>query len=172
MALLEIALAYTLVNEGGLTRTDAVDDKGGLSFAGITAKTMSAYLGRQAIDADMQMSMDTVTAVYRKLYWKIIQGDSIKNQAVATVFFDMAVLMGPASATKMMQQIVGATPDGLCGAITVAKINAMPAAQIVPKFSLDACNYFTDIAMRDATQAKWVRGWQIRAHKMSSLAIV
>lgn len=169
MALLELALSYTLVNEGSSV-VDDPSDRGGLTRYGITQKTLGVYLGREATREDViDLNATTVEALYRKLYWSAIKGDGLESQPVATVYFDMAVLMGPSRATALVQKVVGAQTDGLMGPKTLAAVNAFNPSGLLAQFSSACCGYFSDIVARDTSQAKWMPGWTKRAHRMLSL---
>jgi lysozyme family protein len=166
MAVLEIALAYVLINEGSAPTNDP-DDHGGLTRYGVTQATLSTYYGRAASDAEvLALTPATVAEVYQKLYWAPIQGDKIQSQPVATVLLDLAILCGPAAAVRMAQAILGVAADGLLGPKSLAALNAAVGATFVKRLSRSACQYFANIAVRNPTQAKWLPGWQIRAHKM------
>jgi lysozyme family protein len=165
MAVLEIALVYLLRNEGGIA--NQAGDHGGLTNMGVTQATYSTYLGRQATDAEVKsLTVAQATAVYRKLYWNIIKGDSIVSQQVATVVMDMAVLMGPGQATKLIQGILGSAADGILGPKTLAALNAMDESAFLAAFSEKCCTFFGAICARDTSQIKFLYGWQYRAHRM------
>lgn len=166
MAILEIALAYCLFNEGS-EFTNIAADAGGPTRYGVTQRALSAYLGRPASADDVKaLSEETVEDVYRKNYWNVIKGDSIKDQNVATAYFDMAVNMGPSQATKIVQGILGVVTDGLCGPKTIAALNAAKPKDFLIAFSQKACLFYGGIATRNVTQMVFLAGWQIRAHRM------
>lgn len=166
MATLQIALVYVLANEGTAFVDDPADH-GGMTRYGVTLNTLSQYLGRTATEADVRnLSMQTVADIYGRYYWTPIKGQSIQSQAVATALLDIAVLCGPSAATRMLQSALGCTPDGVMGPKTLAAINQASPADALQGLSLKACSYFSAIALRDATQAKFLPGWQMRAHRM------
>jgi lysozyme family protein len=166
MAVFEVALAYLLSNEGSAYTADPLD-RGGPTRYGITQAALSNYLGRPASVLDVQgIDHVTVAAIYRSRYWTPICGDQIQNQAIANAFLDLAALTGPTQAARMMQTAAGVTSDGLVGPRTLAAINAAASQTLLVSFSHKACAYFAAIALRDPTQAKFLSGWQLRAHKM------
>lgn len=62
---------------------------------GISAPTLSSYLGRPATINDMKnLSYATALKIYKKDYWDSIGGDNIKNQSIANLLFDGAVNQG------------------------------------------------------------------------------
>lgn len=171
MALLEMALVYVLANEGGVSRNTS--DRGGLTNMGVTQKTLSSYLGRPATDAEVtNLDKATATDLYRKMYWNVIRGDSIKSQAVATAFFDMAVLMGPQRATVIAQKVAGVSTDGVMGPMTLAAINALAPCEFLSGYQAGAGSFFKAIIAADASQSVFATGWSYRATKMTSAALV
>ncbi|KAK1548652.1 hypothetical protein Q3G72_006247 [Acer saccharum] len=169
MAVLELALIYVLQNEGNTYVNDPLDH-GGPTRYGITQGALSVYLGRPASVQDVQNLTPTmVQDLYRRNYWTPIKADQIQNQQVATVLLDMAVLCGPSAGVKMLQTAVGAVADGVMGPLTLALVNQADPGKILAAMSLRACSYFSAIAVRDPTQAKFLPGWQMRAHKIMAL---
>lgn len=166
MAVFEVALAYLLTNEGSAFVNDPADH-GGPTRYGITQSVLSSYLGRPASMLDVQnIDHTTVAAIYRTRYWLPICGDKIQNQGVANALLDLAALTGPTQAARMMQAAAQVAADGLVGPKTLAAINASPSQALLVGFSHKACAYFAAIALRDPTQAKFLSGWQLRAHRM------
>lgn len=171
MAIFEIALAYVLANEGGFVNNPL--DSGGPTNQGITQKTLSAHLGRPASIEDVQnISKETVAAIYRKGYWAVIKGDSIKSQSTATFLMDMAVLMGPAQATKIAQAAVGATPDGILGPKTLTALNAVASGPFALRFSKGCVRLFVNITVAKPSQLAFLPGWVSRADEMTSVTLV
>lgn len=171
MAVFEIALAYTLANEGGFV--DDPLDRGGATNMGITQGTLSTYLGRQASQDDVANLSKTVAAtIYRKFYWAKIQGDSLTDQAIAVLLFDMAVLMGPTQATKLAQNAVSATPDGLLGPKTLAALNGCSASKFTLKFYRSCVKMFLELVASKPSQLKFLPGWIKRSDEMLDNFIV
>jgi hypothetical protein len=166
MAALQIALVFVLQNEGSTFVNDPLD-RGGPTRYGITQNTLSHFIGRTAsVDEVRNISMATVTDIYRQLYWNPIKGDNIQDQRLATAIFDIAVLAGPSAAVRMAQAAVGAVVDGMMGPKTLAAINTCDADKALQSISLKACSYYTMIVLRDASQTKFLAGWQMRAHRL------
>jgi len=169
MAIFEMALAFTLLAEGNYV-FDALD-RGGPTMRGITLATLSAYRGKPQTAADVQaLSLEETQAIYKKMYWAPIKGDSIIRQPVATVIFDMAVLCGPAQAIRMAQATVGTKADGLLGPLTLAAINAMPSLQFLAGFTKICDAYLKGIAQANPTQNRFLAGWSKRTSKFANLA--
>lgn len=174
MALFELALAWALHAEAGYVWDK--NDHGGPTNRGVTLATLAAYRGTTVTAEDVKnLTLDETTAIYAKLYWRPIKGDAIELQPVAIALFDMAVLCGPAQATKMAQAAVAtATPgikaDGLMGPMTLSAINAMPALAFLLAFRKQ-CNAFLEgRAKADATQNRFLAGWETRTGRFATLA--
>lgn len=167
MALLEIALAYALINEGSEVVNNPADH-GGLTRYGITQKTLSTYLGRPASDAEVtNISQQTVSDIYRKLYWTPIRGEAFKSQKLATAVFDSAVLMGPSRAAKLLQADLKVKADGLIGVKTLSAIDAVDADKLLFTYGESVCAFLTSLCLADASQHVFFAGWHKRAHLMT-----
>jgi len=170
MAIFEMALAFVLLNEGNTYVFDALD-RGGPTLRGVTLATLSAYRGAPQTAADVQaLGLEETQAIYKKMYWAPIKGDSIRRQPVATAIFDMAVLCGPARAARMAQTAVGAKADGIIGPLTLGAINAMPSVQFLEAFTKICNDYLNGIAQANPTQNRFLAGWSKRTSKFANLA--
>lgn len=172
MADFNAALKWTLDREGRVL-TNALADRGGLSYCGLTLATVTAYMGKPVTAAQMAaLPDDTVAAIYRKLYWAPIGGDNLTQQIVAMCLFDMSVLMGPVRASMLAQQALGLVMDGKVGPKSIAALNKTGVVAFVNGFS-DACDaYLRQIVAKDATQQVWLPGWLKRTSLMDQMTQV
>lgn len=168
MAKFDVALPFTLKNEGGLGNfSDYPADKGHGTNAGVTTQTLSDYLGRPATTDDVKnLTMDQCRGIYQPKYWNQIVGDQLLYQSVATALFDMSVLQGPRQAVKLAQRIVKATDDGVMGQKTISAINAVDPLTFVTALSLASARFFAGIVIKDNTQEVFLDGWLVRAYRM------
>ena len=139
MADFTTAQQYVKVAEGGYS-TDVNDagnynnfDKSttfvGTNF-GISAPTLSAYLGRPATAADMQaLTYDTALAIYKKNYWDAVNGDSIQNQSIALMCYDSAVNQGVGAISSMVSDTLGIPVSIPFSQNVVSAINNYPDQQ-------------------------------------------
>lgn len=171
MALFDIALALVLKHEGGFANVAA--DRGGATNFGISTPTYSRYLGRPATVADIKaMPMKAVETIYRQDYWLKVRGDDINQQATASYLMDMAVLMGPASAIRLMQTAVGGlTADGIIGPKSIARLNAIDPVVFALVFSKACVSAFVAITTANPTQLVFLPGWVKRAHEMTDIRV-
>lgn len=111
--------------EGGYV--DDPRDRGGETNYGITKAVARAngYTG------DMKtLPLDTAVEIYRRNYWRPIQGDKLPpGPDFAT--FDYAVNSGVSRGAKGLQKAVGAKVDGLVGSETIFKAKTVdPVATV------------------------------------------
>jgi lysozyme family protein len=104
MASFEKAQALVSIAEGGYSKDE--NDSGnynnfdkntpfvGTNF-GISAPTLTAWLGRTATKSDMlALTYDEALKIYKKNYWNVINGDNINSQSLANLLYDSAVNQG------------------------------------------------------------------------------
>ncbi len=161
----EIAFEKMILNEGGYKLTDIKDDRGSVTFAGITRKSNPKWIGWNSVDAGSMPSAEMVREFYRVEYWDRLRCGSIVNQKVAQSLFDFGVNAGVSTSAKLAQIVVSVTPDGQIGVKTLAAINAMEGGLFVLAFSLSKIARYRDIVTKDRTQAKFLLGWINRTLK-------
>ena len=157
-----------LVFEGGYVDDPA--DPGGATDFGITLATLSHFLGRAASIADLQgMDDSTKAAIYRTMFWNVIQGDSLPS-GVDLVTFDMAVNGGPRRAAEMLQMVVGASADGVIGPLTLKAVAAQPTAAVINSFTAARTSFYE----KQPDFARFGDGWLNRVHEcqVEALALV
>jgi lysozyme family protein len=104
-----------------------VGDLIGTNF-GISAPTLSNYLGRTATLSDMQnLTYATALQIYKANFWNAIGGDKLDSQSVANITYDGAVNEG-----------VGAMSSILSGILTIPV--SIPFSQTV----IDTINNYPD----------------------------
>lgn len=158
-------LADELVFEGGFV--DDPQDPGGVTDFGITLGTLSHWLARPASIAELKgLSADEKAAIYRALFWNVIHGDALPG-GVDLVVFDMAVNGGPRRAAQMLQDLVGAIPDGVIGPATLASVSGAPALGLIDSYTDDRKLYYE----RLSAFARFGAGWLARVDKCQAEAL-
>jgi len=157
------AFERVILNEGGYKLTTVPGDRGGQTYAGITRKSFPDWRGWASLDAGRTPDAQIVRDLYRGAFWDPLQADQITSQRVATCLFDFAVNAGAKTAAKLAQLVVGTTPDGAIGPVTLEAINATAPEVFVSQYTLAKLARYRDIVMRDRTQAKFLLGWLDRA---------
>lgn len=163
-----------LRHEGGYV--DHPADKGGPTNFGITLKTLDAYLKGgsllpvTAFDVK-NLNVTTAMKIYVDRYWSVIRAGEIQSQTVANAFMDMAVLMGPAQAAKLMQSVFGIKQDGIVGPVTLAQINASTERNTLAKFYMACTNFLVRLAAIDPTQVVFLTNWMKRCQEILTTAL-
>lgn len=117
------ALQVVLHHEGGWS--DHPRDPGGATMKGVTLKTYSGWLGRDATKDELRNIPDAVVeAIYRRSYWDAVAGDDLPAGLDLCVF-DFAVNAGRKRAVRTLQQAVDVPllkQDGVMGPATLADV--------------------------------------------------
>ena len=162
MADFQPAFEIMIRNEGGYVNHTVAGDRGGQTFAGIARKFHGEWKGWDLIDrSDTENPQLTVfvSEFYKEKFWDKLKGDDIANQRVASTLFDFAVNAGVKTAAKLAQLTVGATPDGIIGAKTAAKLNGVDEELFATKYALAKVARYTEIVKKDRSQIKFLVGW-------------
>jgi len=114
----ETCLALILAHEGGYI--DHPKDPGGRTNHGVTQRVWEEWTGHEVDEKQMRaLTPELVAPLYKRKYWDACRADELLD-GVDYVVFDVAVNSGVGRAVKLLQQSVGATPDGGFGSITMA----------------------------------------------------
>lgn len=157
------AFERAILAEGGYTLHQVAGDTGGLTYAGIARAKNPQWPGWAWIDRGETPPSQLVRDFYRAGWWAPIRGDEIRDQAVAESIYSFATnssaFGAPKTAVRLVQVVVGATPDGSMGAKTIEAINAMEPRLFLALYALARISRYRDIATRDRTQQKFLLGW-------------
>lgn len=152
-----------ILTEGGYKLINVPDDKGGVTYAGITRRSNPDWPGWAYIDRSDTPPTELVRVHYRAEYWDKIAGDALTDDAVAEAMFRFGVVAGPSVSVKVAQLVAGVAPDGVMGPKSLAAINGMDPKVFVPLFTLGQIARYTVICERDRSQTKFFFGWVRRA---------
>jgi lysozyme family protein len=129
MAQFEEAQKIAMGNEGGYANISS--DKGAETYAGISRHFHPDWQGWPLVDQKSHpIARGTifpelsamVDSWYDKNEWDTILGDQISDQPTADYFYDWHINSG--GAVKQVQEIVGVTPDGAWGPLSLSALNA------------------------------------------------
>jgi len=113
------------------------DDTGGETIAGIsrknwpneviwlyidTAKKQPGFPGALAANLNVRA---LILDFYHRYFWNPIMGDDIKNQDIADLLVDKAVLEGISPAIARAEEIVGLPKTGKVSAELITKLNLL-----------------------------------------------
>jgi lysozyme family protein len=153
MADFEAAIAVVLAHEGGLV--DDPGDGGGVTKFGISHRTYP--------DLDIAtLTRKQAVAIYRRDWWARYGYGAIRDQALATTLFDLAVL-NPDAAHRALQQTLGdlgapVPVDGVLGPQTLAAIAQVDAECL--RLGLQAR---LAVFLLGLHRPRFVKGWLRRA---------
>lgn len=117
--------ASLIKSEGGYVNNPK--DPGGVTNLGVTKRAWEAYLHRTVSIAEMKaLTVERVCPFYRAMYWNAAHCDSLPT-GLALCVFHVAVNAGVRRAAKLLQSVVGATPDGAIGPSTLAAVSVWTA---------------------------------------------
>lgn len=157
MAQFSIADSLTKVNEGGYASKEyaaKIGDRGGETYKGHARnfsgdsdmwRIIDAYkakFGEPAWNTYITAKKEPypgaaaeldklVTDRYRTHFWNVVKGDQIKDQSIANFIYDIGVNSGPGTSAIIVQGVLKLKQDGAIGPVTLAKINAQPAAHLL-----------------------------------------
>lgn len=144
------AVAKTIIHEGGYVNNPA--DRGGPTKFGITQSDMPGVdiSGLQVTQAE---------AYYQEHYWKPLYSQ-ITKQEVADKLFDMGVLFGVKTATRMLQTSMESeihlVSDGDFGPETLSDVNLYAS---LPQYRTTLIQHVINIVHNDPSQNIFSAGW-------------
>lgn len=139
--------------------TNDPNDKGGLTYAGITRKNWPDWAGWELIDRGAGVPERLVSDFYRDNFWLPVSGPQIVNQRIATSLFSFAVNASVRSAVKRAQEALCVPADGIIGGITLFALNSTDPALFLSRFALAKIAKYRDICTADPTQKEFLLGW-------------
>jgi lysozyme family protein len=152
------AFETMIKNEGGYVLHTVAGDRGGMTYAGIARNMQRGWPGWPLIDAGQDVPAQMVRDFYKRDFWDPIRGDDLQHQAIAQAIFDFHVNTGRPART-LAQLVVGLTPDGQFGPMTVAALNAAEPERFVLAYALAKIARYRDIVTKNRTQQKFLLGW-------------
>ena len=162
MADFNAAFEKMIADEGGYVLHNVAGDTGGMTYAGIARNKNPNWPGWNLIDHEA-LSNPLLSGMVRNFYkvefWDRIRGDEIANQVVAESVFNFGVNTGMGVAVKLAQLIVGATPDGAVGNVTLQKFNNVEPESFKKAYALAKITRYADICNKNRTQSKFLLGW-------------
>ena len=121
MSAFDDALELVLAEEGG--RVDNPHDPGGRTNKGVTQAVYTSWRITNGLPGRSVYLMvpNEMTAIYRHQYADHVRFDELPP-GLGYAVFDDAVNSGPIEAAKELQRVVGCTPDGAIGLLTLAAV--------------------------------------------------
>jgi lysozyme family protein len=128
------SLAHVLKSEGGWS--DHPADPGGATMKGITLNTYRRYKNNSHITKEQLRNItdQEVSDIYKSRYWDKCRCDDLPS-GIDFLVFDAAVNMGAGRASKLLQETIGVTVDGIIGPVTVAVALHQDMDSVIVRFS-------------------------------------
>lgn len=159
-----------LRREGGYVNHP--NDRGGPTNMGITQKTLSDWLGRQAtIDDVKRLDEETAREIYLKNYLYGPRIDTMPQEIVPQAF-DISINSGPRTAIKIVQKTVNLAgfgqiaSDGVMGPKTSQACHAAQEAMgnlFNNAIMYERINFYERIVAHNPSQEVFLKGWINRA---------
>lgn len=150
--------------EGGYV--DNPVDKGGPTKFGVTLKTLSEWRKGWQKDVTAEdvkaLTIQEAKDIYRKAYVEQPGYRIISDPKLFDLVVDSAVNHGHAKATKMIQEALGVTQDGVLGMVTSAALGKVDAGYLYRKAVAARAKFYGRIISSDHSQAVFAAGWMNR----------
>lgn len=154
MADFNLAVNKTLEKEGGYVNDP--NDSGGETKYGISKRAFP--------NEDIKnLTIERAKELYNLHYWRLIEGDQIKDNLVATLIFDFAVNAGVKTAVILTQKALEATEDGLMGENTLRALNEADKDKFAAIFTNYKIARYVAICDKNPSQKIYFFGWVKRA---------
>tara|TARA_B100000242_G_scaffold202032_1_gene146318 strand:+ start:2798 stop:3307 length:510 start_codon:yes stop_codon:yes gene_type:complete len=157
-------LETILHHEGGYVNHPK--DPGGETNLGVTKRVYEEWGGTK----DMKdLLVEDVAPIYKKNYWDKLKGDNLPSGLDLCVF-DFGVNAGPGRAAKYLQSMIGTTPDGGIGPMTLKALDIYTGAnglvETIEEYQKRRQEYYEKLS----TFATFGRGWTRRVNETTELA--
>lgn len=164
-----VSFKAMLKHEGGYSNHPR--DPGGMTNLGVTKRVWDAYTGTSADEKTMRsLTPEMVEPLYKKNYWDAVCADQLPSGVDFSVF-DFCVNSGPGRATRTLQTVVGAKPDGDIGPKTLAAVEKyvddMGATILIEEYNDARLTFLKSLS----TWGTFGKGWERRVNETRELSI-
>ena len=161
----EQCLEMLLVHEGGYVNHK--DDPGGETNLGVTRATWELWVGHPVSEKEMRnLTFLMVSPLYKRKYWDACRADELVSGLDYCVF-DVAVNSGVGRAVKLLQQSVGATPDGSFGSITFGLVKQVDPTTLIERYCARRMEFLESLKSFPV----FGRGWSRRVAEVKEVAL-
>jgi len=162
-------LNLVLHHEGGYVNHPK--DPGGMTNMGVTKRVYEEWVGYSVSENTMQnLEEKDVAPIYKKNYWDRLKCDELPL-GLDLCLFDFGVNAGTGRAAKYLQKLVGTTPDGGIGPMTLKAVDEFISLNGIPetieKYQTNRQKYYEKLK----TFETFGRGWTRRNNETTEEAI-
>lgn len=151
MSAFDRAFAELMESEGGYVNRDAAADPGRATRFGITERVARAW----GYKGDMKdLPLDTAKQIAKVNYWDKFHCDQFPD-LIAFHVFDTAYNGG--LPIKWLQECIGVTADGICGARTIAAARSADPWKTIALFNAKRLGYLTNLNNWPHNAKGWAR---------------
>lgn len=171
MSRFDIALEIVLKHEGGVSNHK--NDRGGLTFRGITQKVYDDY--RKSIGKPQRPVTEIDDSELKEVYfqyWKRGSCDYLPKP-LDVIHFDSCVNHGHLNANKILQRTLGVGEDGIIGKQTLSALHEDIAAigieEVCLAYLRERKAFYENIVKNRPSQKVFARGWANRIDSLRAL---
>lgn len=170
MANVDVAFKFTMHNEDpSLTGKVYTDNNGGEVRFGINSVAHPEALHDGFYQMALPEALDYAKTVYVKDYWVPVHGYLIEYQPIANKIADLSFNMNPMPMVKVTQRAVNFVMgrlvldvDGEMGPKTLALVNGIDSAKLLPAIKSYAKIRYEDIVRAHPEDKPYLKGWLAR----------
>jgi lysozyme family protein len=160
----DICFPLVIKHEGSFVAHPS--DPGGMTNLGITKATWEAWVKREVTEEEMRnLTVKDVKPLYKARYWDAVRADDLPR-GVDYAVFDFAVNSGVARASRMLQECVGATKDGIIGPKTIEAAKQHDGAKLAQQI----CDKRLEFLQGLPHFPTFARGWTRRVLEVAKAA--
>lgn len=162
----EQALRHVLAHEGGWS--DHPRDPGGATMQGITLATYRDFKGDPYITKDQLRAIPAsdVSNLYLVRYWTPVRAEELPSGLDYAVF-DFGVNSGVGRASRMLQQCLGVTVDGVIGPKTLLAAANANRQDLIREYCSARLKFLQGLP----TWPTFGRGWAKRVSDVLNVAL-
>ena len=158
----EKAFEYVIQNEGGYVFDK--NDPGGETKFGISKRSYPALNIKD-------LTLEDAKKIYYRDFWQKGKFEEILDDLVATQVFDFSVNLGIRASVIVLQRAlrsvgINVQEDGLMGSQTLYAASNSDPRCLLAAIKSEAAGYYRQIAAKNPSQQKFLKGWLNRAYRV------
>lgn len=158
----EKSFALMLESEGGFSDdprdngNKLPDGRPGSTMLGVTQYNWENWTGHQVTHEQMKkLKPEDVKPFYKKKFWDACRCNDLPD-GIDYLVFDFAVNAGVGRSAKTLQSVVGTTPDGAIGPITLAAVSKFSPQELIDGFSQAKEEFYRGLGNFDVYGEGWL----------------